>query len=508
MAGCRRRQPSDVQRTALVTNSASALLTPGQEEIVAMARSTPSWQALQAGIAGEVVLPGSPAYQELPKPFNARFHDIRPQAIVRCATPQDVAETISFTRRHGLACAPRSGGHCFAGRSVTPGLVIDVTPMASVSVSGQVATVGAGARLGAVYDALQQQGLAIPAGTCPPVGVAGLTLGGGLGILGRHYGVTSDRLVAAQVVLGDGRVLDCDEHHDEDLFWALRGAGAGNFGVVTSLVFGAIPAPEVTNVHLVWPPARAAAVIEAWQGWAPLAPDELYASLKLTAADEVDQPASVDVYGALLGTASDATGLLDELVIRVGADPTWVWAERLSFAETRRFWADLPVGEADGGQAAHGPSAPLPHLVAKSEFFRRPLLPEDVAALVEHLVQGRPAGQFRELDFSPWGGAYNRVPAEASAFVHRDERFQLKHAVVVDPQASTDAKQAAHRWVTRSWALVHRWGSGRVFQNFADPELEGWAGAYYGPNYRRLVRVKARYDPAGFLHGPQSLPAG
>jgi FAD binding domain/Berberine and berberine like len=131
-----------------------------------MARSMPSWESLQDLIAGQVVLPGSPAYQKLSKPFNARFHDVRPQAVVLCATPQDVTETISFARRHGMECAPRSGGHCFAGRSVTRGLVIDVTPMGSVSVSGGVATVDAGARLGAVYESLQQQGLAIPAGTC------------------------------------------------------------------------------------------------------------------------------------------------------------------------------------------------------------------------------------------------------------------------------------------------------------------------------------------------------
>jgi FAD/FMN-containing dehydrogenase len=473
-----------------------------------MTRSMPNWQALQGGIAGEVVLPGSPAAEGLPKPFNARFHDVRPQAIVRCATPQDVAETISFAVRHALACATRSGGHCLAGRSVTRGLVIDVTPMASVSVSSDLAAVGAGVRLGGMYEALQQDGLAVPAGTCPPVGVAGLTLGGGLGILGRSYGVTSDRLLAAQIVLADGRVLDCDEQHHQDLFWALRGGGAGNFGVVTSLVFRTVPAPQVTNVHLTWPPARAAALIEAWQRWAPLAPDELAASLKVTAADEVGQPASVDVYGALIGTGSDATELLDELVVRAGADPVSAWVKQLSFAETRRFWADLPVGEAGGGQAAHGPSAQHPYLVAKSEFFRRPLPAEAVAALVEHFVQDRPAGQFRELDFMPWGGAYNRVPPAATAFVHRDALFQLKHAAVVDPQASGDAKRAAHRWVTRSWALVHRWGSGRVFQNFADPDLEDWAGAYYGSNYDRLVRVKARYDPAGFFRPHQSLPAG
>jgi hypothetical protein len=146
--------------------------------------------------------------------------------------------------------------------------------------------------------------------------------------------------------------------------------------------------------------------------------------------------------------------------------------------------------------------------VAKSEFFTRPLPAAAAAALVENFVQGRPAGQSRELDFMPWGGAYNRVPPAATAFVHRDARFQLKHAAVVDPQASIAATQAAHRWVTRSWAVVHPWGSGRVFPNFPDPDLEDWAHAYYGSNYDRLVRIKARYDPADLFHFRQSLPAG
>src|SRR4029450_3620596 len=103
-----------------------------------MTGSLPSWQALQGGIAGEVVLPGSPADQELPAPFNARFHDVRPRGIILCDTPEDVAETSSSARRHGLACAPRSGGHCLAGRSVSRGLVIDVTPISSVSVSADL----------------------------------------------------------------------------------------------------------------------------------------------------------------------------------------------------------------------------------------------------------------------------------------------------------------------------------------------------------------------------------
>jgi FAD/FMN-containing dehydrogenase len=469
-----------------------------------MAVSTPGWEAFQAALAGDVALPGSPGYERSLTVFNARFRDVRPQAIVSCATPQDAAEAISFARRHLLETAMRSGGHSFAGHSSTPGIVIDVTPMGSVSVSGEVATVGAGARLGDVYEALQEHGLAIPAGTCPPVGVAGLTLGGGLGILGRKYGVTSDRLVGAELVLADGRILDCDEHHDEDLFWALRGAGSGNFGVVTSLDFEAVPAPEVTNFHLAWPYSHAAEVIEAWQWWAPSGPDELAASLKVTTTGDLDQPPAVDVFGALLGTGSDAVQLLDELVTRAGSDPVSSSHELMSFPETRRFWAHLGAAEEVAGEDAS--SAEPVCLFAKSEFFRRQLPTEAVAALLETFSQGRAPGESRELDFMPWGGAYNRVHADATAFVHRGERFQLKHAVVVAPHASRSEQEAAERQAARSWESVHPWGSGRVFQNFADPDLEDWATAYYGPNLDRLVRIKARYDPTNFFRFDQSLP--
>jgi FAD/FMN-containing dehydrogenase len=465
------------------------------------------WSSLEAAIAGHVVLPGSPA-DATDQPFNARFHDTVPQAIVRCATPEDVAETVSFLVAHGVDSAVRSGGHSFAGHSSTRGTVVDVSPMGSVSVSAGVATVGSGARLGAVYGALDEHGLAIPAGTCPPVGIAGLALGGGLGILGRTYGVTSDRLVGAQIVLADGRIVECDEEQHGELFWALRGAGAGNFGVVTSLDFLAVPAPEVTNIHVSWAHTHAVAVVEAWQGWAPHGPDELAASLKVTTTADVGEPPSIDVYAAVLEGAPDPAELLDQLVVRVGAAPTTASLERMSFPRARRFWAQLGVAE-DEAADAPSPDVTQPrHLFARSEFFPRPMPTEAIVALLENLVADRTPGESRELDFMPWGGAYNRVGPDATAFVHRSELFQLKHAAVVDPPVSPDADSAAHQWVTRSWTSVHPWGSGRVFQNFADPDLQDWARAYYGTNLGRLVEVKARYDPANVFRFHQSLPVG
>lgn len=454
------------------------------------------WSALRGAISGEVVLPGSPDYEPARKPAIARFHHTRPQAIVACGTPEDVSEAISFARRSGLRTATRSGGHCFAARSSTEGMVIDVSPMRSVSVSGRVATVGAGARLGDVYDALDEHGLTIPAGCGPTVGISGLALGGGLGILGRKHGLTSDSLLAAQMVLADGRIVECNERHEPDLFWALRGAGGCNFGVLTSLVFHSIPAPVATAFHLTWPYDDAAAVIEAWQGWSPAGPDELAASLLLTAPDDPDRPPAVNVFGAMLGPESDTEEPLDELATRAGTHPASSSLKHASYREIKSYLAE------------HGPGEDRPggHPYSKSEFFRRPLPPEAVGALAENFAEGRVPGQSRELDFTPWGGAYNRVSAEATAFVHRDEAFLLKHAVTVEPDASDAEREAAQGWLMRSWATVRPWGSGGVYPNFPDPGIEDWARAYHGTNLERLARVKAKYDPDGFFRFCQSIP--
>jgi FAD/FMN-containing dehydrogenase len=462
----------------------------------------PDWGPLERAIDGSVGLPGSESYEAHHRPFNARFNEVESEAVVSCVNPHDVAETLAFVRRHGEAFAVRAGGHSFAGHSTTRGVLVDVGPMRSVSVSGGLVTVGAGATLGEVYGALEEHGLAIPGGTCPPVGVCGLTLGGGLGILGRTYGVTSDSLVGAEIVLADGRIVASDEHHDEDLFWALRGAGTGNFGVVTSLVFRPVPAPEATNLHLSWPFSDAAAVIDAWQTWAPDGPNALAASLKVTASGDAEPP-SLDVYAAVHGDGSGAEDLLGELATRAGADPSSSSAQHLSFAGTRRYWANLGEDGAAAEDAA--PSVEPFWLFAKAEFFRRALPAEAVSALLDAFARDRGAGESRELDFMPWAGAYNRARSDATAFVHREERFQLKHAITVEAGASPGARRAAHAQVGRSWGSVHPWGSGRAFQNFADPDLEDWPAAYYGPNLDRLMGIKDRYDPENVFRSEQSL---
>ncbi len=439
-----------------------------------------------------MVRPGSAGYERARKPAIARFHDSRPEAVVFCATAGDVSEAIRAARRFGLAAVARSGGHCFAGTSSTAGMVIDVTPMRSVSVAGGVTTIGAGARLGEVYEALDGEGLTIPAGCGPDVGIAGLTLGGGLGILGRRYGLTCDGLLAARVVRADGRVIECDGDRASDLFWALRGAGAGTFGVVTSLSFRARPAPAAAAFHLSWAYEHASRVVRAWQRWAPAAPDELAASLLITATG-TGAPV-VNVFGAWHGGEGDAQGLLGELVTAAGTDPGSVSIGAMTYRETKRYLAELGdqmAGTGEPGEAGHS--------FGKSEFFRGPLPDDAVTRLVAGLDRDRPAGQARELDFTPWGGAYNRVAAGAAAFPHRDALFLLKQSVTVRPG---DDPAGARGWLDGSWAAVHPWGSGGVYPNFPDPDLDDPGHAYYLGNYDRLRQVKARYDPEGFFRFP------
>jgi hypothetical protein len=148
------------------------------------------------------------------------------------------------------------------------------------------------------------------------------------------------------------------------------------------------------------------------------------------------------------------------------------------------------------------------HSYSKSEFFRRELPAETIAELLAHFADGRRRGEARVLDFTPWGGAYNDVPAGATAFAHRAERFLLKQEVAVHAGATKTERQAARGWLARSWALVHPWGSGGVYPNFPDPELEHWSRAYHGANLERLGLVKATYDPGDVFRFHQSVPPG
>ncbi|GAA1846535.1 FAD-binding oxidoreductase [Asanoa iriomotensis] len=457
----------------------------------------PDWSALRNSIRGEVVLPADATYEAVRRPAIARFHHLRPRAVVQCAADADVAVAVAFARSVGLPFAVRGGGHSFEGTSSTEGMVIDLSRIGGVSFldtngdspSGRLVRVGAGARLGDVYDALAPAGVTIPAGCGPGVGIAGLTLGGGLGVLGRAHGLTSDALRAARVVLGDGRIVDCDEELEPELFWALRGGGNGTIGVVTSLVFASVPAPAMTSFHFTWEPEHLPAVLSAWQTWAPAAPDTMAASLVVsTPADPALMPVT-SVFGAAHGTEEADVALLEEFVDRVGEPAATQTHQRAPHGETKRLLADLDV---------HGvPRRPDAHAHSRSEFFAQPLSGDTLSAVVALLTTDRRAGEERELDFTPWAGAYTRVATNATAFPHRTARFLLKQTVAVEPDATADDRVAARDWLDRSWQLTHPAGTGGVYPNFPDPVLDNPTRAYYGVNADRLRDAVRTYDPDG-----------
>jgi FAD binding domain/Berberine and berberine like len=448
--------------------------------------TTRPWQDLTAALEGDLVLPGSPRYDAVRRPQIPRFHDVRPQAVVLCRTSADVAEAIAFARRSGIAVAVRSGGHDFAGRSSGPGMVLDLRSMDSVEVSDGLATVGPGCRLGDLYVALARHEVTIPAGCGATVGVGGQALGGGLGLLGRSVGLTSDQVAAAQVVLADGRVVECDEERHEDLFWALRGAGARGLGVVTRLTLRTVPEPAATSFHLEWPFERASGLIGAWQKWSPAGPDALAASLLVTVGGDPGADPVVHLFGSMIGGETVTAALLDEFVSLAGAEPVSSERAHMRYDSLKSYLAEGAPGDQEDEDGR-------PYM--KSEFFRAPLPAAAVEALVELFVSGRRRGEARKLDFMPWGGAYNRVPADATAFPHREELFLLEHSVVVPAGFDATATEAARAWLTDSWERVHPSGSGGVYANFPDTDLPDEHRAYWLGNLERVRRVKEKYDP-------------
>ncbi|MEV0803679.1 FAD-binding oxidoreductase [Kribbella sp. NPDC050281] len=423
---------------------------------------------------GELFSPGSAGYEEIRRPFHPAYRDARPRLVAQCRSVSDVVSVIKYAATTGDRIAPRGGGHCFAGRSSTDGIVLDLSGLDGIAVgSDGIATIGAGARLAQVYAALHAYDRTVPGGCGPTVGITGLTLGGGIGLLGRKYGLTCDRLVGAQVVLADGSVVECDADHEPDLFWGLRGAGGGQFGVVTSLRFDTVPEPMTTRIQAQWSDIALEQLVSAWQVWAPDAPDELTVNLSLVS--EPGEPVQATIFGASTLDEATTRELLQQLT------------EQATTVDLR---AGLPYSRL---KSTFGDPLDEPERLTRfrSEFFSDSMADGSIASLLDQFstTTGR-----RELAFTAMGGAYNRIVDNATAFAHRSTRFLLEHIGDADDP-----------WVDESWATAHADGSGRVYPNFPDSALDDWASAYHAANYQRLAAVKRAYDPHRFFDFPQAI---
>jgi FAD/FMN-containing dehydrogenase len=452
------------------------------------------YQALARSLSGSLVLPGDSGYDAAKLSYNPLYDARKPAAVALCGSESDVQHCVTAAVQSRTAFAARSGGHSYAGYSTPDGaLVIDVGKLSSVQVNADgTATVGAGTRLIDVYSGLAGSGRALPAGSCPSVGVAGLTLGGGVGVLARKYGLTCDNLTGASVVTADGTVHRVDAGTDPDLFWALRGGGGGNFGVVTSFTFKTAPAPQLTVFSLSFPSGSAAAVFGGWQDWIAGAPDELWSTTTISGTSSP----SITVGGCYVGSTAGLDPLLDSLVAKTGSRPTHRSVAAKSCLDAMRYFAGCSSRSVTACHlTSDGGTLGRESFQASSRVLDGPV--SDPAKLVDACA----GHSGLALIIDSLGGAVGQLAPTATAFPHRTALATAQ--IYFDSSASAQAATAKEVGEVRD-GLADVIGTGG-YVNYIDPAMPDWATAYYGDNLPKLQQVAKTYDPSGAFTFAQSI---
>jgi FAD/FMN-containing dehydrogenase len=458
------------------------------------------WKHLARHVQGTLARPGSPSYDTLRLTQNPRYDGARPLAVLSVAGARDVATAFAFARDHGIRVAIRSGGHSYPGWSAGNGaLVVDVRPLDRVSLSGTTATIGAGASLVQAYDALGTRGRGIAGGSCPTVGIAGLTQGGGIGVLTRAHGLTCDAVTAMRVVLADGRIVSASADSEPDLFWALRGGGGGHLGVVTSFTMRTFAAPTITRAFLAWPFSAASQVVPAWLGTIPTADRRLWSTVKLLGGRTHPSGPSLFASVTWTGPASSLDAALRPFLSQV-PKPTTDSRHSDSYLTTMLSYAgcsSIPVAQCHtgpGGALDREAFAATSHIITARHVSMPTLLDQVRAAQGSGLEE---AG----LSIDALGGAVDDVGGSATAFGHRGALATVQYTATYGSGPATAATSYVRGFRT---AMTPTWGSG-AYVNYADASLPHYLSAYFGSNAARLSQTRATYDPDRFFTQPQDL---
>ncbi|GAA3933041.1 oxidoreductase [Amorphoplanes auranticolor] len=450
------------------------------------------WKALAAGLEGSVELPGGAAFARAHRLVDPRFDAVRPPAVARCAGPADVTDVIRFARRFGVPVVPRGGGHSYVGASTSrTGVVLDLRGLRAIAydAGSRTATIGGGARLIDVYDRLDAHGVSIPSGSCGSVGIGGITLGGGIGMAASAYGMTCDAVVAAELVTADGRHRTVHAGREPDLFWALRGGGGAQLGVVTSWRMRTYPAAPAGTFVLTYPWNAAARAAAGWQARLARSPDETWSSCQFAAGARGAR--SVRIAGVVLGGAADAE--VAAIVRAIGREPATVRIERLP----HRTLVHNRGGCDDAGDC--GPRAT--ELVG-SDVFPRILPPEAVAALLAAVERRARARRPGIAKLKRMTGVQSRVAPGTTAFPWRGAHTMLQW-LVQPPAGDAATVRDAYAWIEGGHRAVARWSAGR-YVNYLEPD-PAQVPRYYGPNLARLRRVRAAADPDRLFRSPYAV---
>jgi FAD/FMN-containing dehydrogenase len=445
----------------------------------------------KASLRGALIEPSDPNYDSARKVYNGMI-DRRPRLIARCADVADVMAAVKFGREQKLLVAIRGGGHNAGGLGVCDdGLVIDLSTMNYVRVDPKKKTVlvGGGALWRDVDHATHPFGLAVPSGIISTTGVAGLTLGGGIGHLTRRYGLTIDNLLGVEMVLADGRFVTASAKENADLFWAVRGGG-GNFGVVTAFLFKAHPVHTYYGGPMLWPIEDAAEMLRWYRNFIVKAPNDIYG------------------YFAFL-TVPSGPPFPEHLHNKKMCGIVWCYLGPLKNAEK----VFKPIRGFK--QPALDMAGPIPHPVMQSLFdalyptglqwywkadFVRTIPDEAIALHLKHAAK-LPTPQ-STIHMYPVNGAASRVKPSATPWSYRDATWSVV-IVGVDPDPAK--KEMMSQWAKEYWSALHPFSAGGAYINFMMEEGEDRIRATYGKNYDRLAKVKKRYDPTNFFRVNQNI---
>lgn len=434
-------------------------------------------------LTGEVVRAGDPGYEAARVGWN-RLYSRYPEAIVFCANTQDVVNAVGWAREEGIALRARSGRHSLDGwSSIDGGLVVDVSRMKSVTIdeAARTATVGTGLTQKEVVPALGQRGFVIPTGSEGGVGLGGVVLGGGFGLLTRNLGLASDNLLAAEMVVADGprsaKVVEASEHSNDDLLWACRGGGGGNFGIATSYTLKLHELSRVDFAIVRWTGLDdLGAILRTWQRDAPVADERLTSALE-AGSDAVEL--SAVLHG---GSREELEAELHSLLAIGKPEVTY----------TNEPWPTI-YGNIDR-------AADLPFWKFYSQFVTRPF-PDEAIDLVVRFMANAPSAP-SNFFCSSFGGAVRHAPPGGSAFPHRDALFYCEPGAAWDDPA---LNSKALGWAVDFWRALRPFGDG-AYVNVPNAPASDWEREYYGSNCERLREVKAKYDPANVFSFEQSVP--
>ncbi len=446
---------------------------------------------LTRSLDGRVIHPGDPEMAEVRKQFAARLPFSEPDLLVRCASPEDVARSVSILVAAERDFSLRSGGHCFADRSNASKVIIDLSQLKRVQVDGDHAAFGAGVTAGAAVDVLAPHGGSIPTGGCIGVSVAGLAMAGGFGYRGRQLGFLADRVRSFDVVLADGRFVQVSQSSEPELFWALRGGGVIGLAAVTELMLETAPSEGGMSFQGEWPLDKAVELIDRWQRWAPYAHAGCNVELTLAVGDVPDAEPLIRLHG---GTTGDDAG---DMASALGPFSGDVEILRLPPEDLARYFA----GRLDHrGALAWQPSYPYRDVgfqATRSHFFAQPMPRPNLADLVACASANRRYAQAREVEFIPWGGAY-ADPLSSACIAYRSAAILVRHTAMAGARSAAKDVAAAKAFATASFKTLAAEGIG-AYAGYAELDNSRWLEDAYGTCLHRLMEVQHRYDPNGIF---------